>query len=77
MTGQREGFIGDILDKVKDLITDEEPRKDPKPPQEDPPLTPQCCGVTPPGHPLVDMPVVHELNCPNHPDYVAPEEVAS
>ncbi|MDX8030781.1 hypothetical protein SK803_11195 [Lentzea sp. BCCO 10_0856] len=83
MTSQREGFLGDILDKVKDLITDDEPKKDPKPPQEDPPLTPQCCGQ-PPGHPLVgeprllsEGPVEHDLDCPNHPDNVVKEEVAS
>ena len=75
MTGQREGFIGDILDKVKDLITDDEPQKDPK--REDPPLTPQCCGPLPPGHPLVDLPVEHDPNCPNHPDNLATDEKAS
>ena len=46
MSAQREGFLGDILDKVKDLVTDDD-RKDDKP--EDPPLTPQCCGPQPPG----------------------------
>lgn len=76
MTGQREGFIGDILDKVKDLITDDD-QKDPKSPQEDPPLTPQCCGPQPPGHPLLSVPVEHDLTCPNHPDNLAKEEVAS
>ncbi len=75
MSAQREGFLGDILDKVKDLVTDDD-RKDDKP--EDPPLTPQCCGPWPPGHPVVGMPVDHDPNCPNHPDNaVKEEEVAS
>jgi hypothetical protein len=84
MSGQHEGLIGNILDKVKDLLTDDDDdRKDKQPPQEDPPLTPQCCGM-PPGHPLVgepralsDEPVVHDLNCPNHPDNLAKEEVVA
>jgi hypothetical protein len=76
MTGQREGLVGDILDKVKDMLTHEGHHKDEKP-VEDPPLTPQCCGVTPPGQPVVGMPVVHDLDCPNHPDNLAKEEVAS
>jgi hypothetical protein len=77
MTTQREGFLGDILDKVKDLITDDEPRAPKTPPQEDPPLTPQCCGPQPPGHPLLAAPVEHDAACPNHPDNLAKEEVAS
>ncbi|NGY57811.1 hypothetical protein G7043_02570 [Lentzea sp. NEAU-D13] len=76
MTGQREGFIGDILDKVKDLVTDDEPR-DPKPKEDDPILVPQCCGPMPPGHPLVGLPVEHDANCPNHPDNLADDEKAS
>jgi hypothetical protein len=81
MSGQREGFLGDILDKVKDLITDDEPQKDPKR-EEDPPLTPQCCGK-PPIQPVVGGQLIsegelqHELNCPNHPDNLAKQEVAS
>ncbi|GAA3686919.1 hypothetical protein C8D87_111292 [Lentzea atacamensis] len=83
MTTQREGFLGDILDKVKDLITDDETQDPKTPPQEDPPLTPQCCGM-PPGHPLVgeprlvsEGPVEHDKDCPNHPDNLTTEEVAS
>ncbi|ANZ38238.1 hypothetical protein BBK82_21375 [Lentzea guizhouensis] len=82
MTTQREGFLGDIVDKVKDLLDSPEPKKTPEP--EDPPLTPQCCGPNPPGWPIMgghkvvtEGPVEHELNCPNHPDNVAKEEVAS
>ncbi|SDG36938.1 hypothetical protein SAMN05216553_107382 [Lentzea fradiae] len=67
MTTQREGFLGDILDKVKDLITDNEPKQDPK--REDPPLTPQCCGGTP-IPPVVgngEGPVfLHESTCKNY-----------
>jgi hypothetical protein len=84
MSGQREGFISDILHKVEDLIGHEEPKEPKTPPQEDPPLTPQCCGQ-PPGHPLVGEPrllsegvVEHDPDCPNHPDNLAKEqEVAS
>lgn len=82
MTGQREGLFGDILDKVKDLITDDD-QKDPKTPKEDPPLTPQCCGPLPPGHPLVgdpqlltEGPTEHDKDCPNHPDNLAKDVVA-
>ncbi|MFD5827162.1 hypothetical protein [Lentzea sp. NPDC060358] len=69
MTVQREGFLGDILDKVKDLITDDEPRNPKTPPKEDPPLTPQCCGGTP-IPPLVgngEGPTfLHEKTCKNY-----------
>jgi hypothetical protein len=59
MTGQREGLIGDIFNKVKDLVTDDNPNPTPPPPppapaptpvpqpQPGPPVTPQCCGQTP------------------------------
>jgi hypothetical protein len=79
MSGQREGLIGDIFNKVKDLITDEDPKA---PPQEDPPLETQCCG-RPPGVPVVGTHLIsegefeHAPDCPNHPDNVAKEEVAS
>lgn len=74
MSGQHEGLVGNILDKVKDLLTDDdEDRKDPKR-EQDPPLTPQCCGM-PPGQTLVAW--EHKADCPNHPDNVAKEEVAS
>ncbi|NGY59086.1 hypothetical protein G7043_09120 [Lentzea sp. NEAU-D13] len=46
--GTREGFLGDILDKVKDLITDDEAKPLDR---EDPPVTPQCCG-SPTSHPM-------------------------
>ncbi len=69
MTVQREGFLGDILDKVKDLVTDEEPRDPKTPPQEDPPLTPQCCGGTP-IPPLMGSgegpTILHEPTCKNY-----------
>ena len=80
MTGQREGLVGDIFNKVKDLLTDDEP-KDPKK-QEDPPLETQCCGK-PPVQPVVGGQLItegefqHELDCPNHPDNLAKQEVAS
>ena len=77
MSGQREGFISDILHKVEDLVTGGDHGEPKTPPQEDPPMTPQCCGPQPPGHPLVEMPVVHDPDCPNHPDNLAKEEVAS
>lgn len=73
MTGQREGLVGDIFNKVKDLLTDDEP-KDPKK-QEDPPLETQCCGK-PPGQPLLGE-FEHDADCPNHPDNLAKREVAS
>ncbi|SFR12624.1 hypothetical protein SAMN04488564_103845 [Lentzea waywayandensis] len=76
MSGQHEGLFTNIVDKFKDML-DGDDRKDKTPEPEDPPLTPQCCGVTPPGHPVVAMPVEHELDCPNHPGNVAKEEVAS
>jgi hypothetical protein len=75
MTTQREGFLGDILDKVKDLVTDDE-RKEERP-KEEPPLVPMCCGPQPPGHPVADLPVEHDPNCPNHPDRQAENEKAS
>ena len=71
MTGQREGFLGDILDKVKDLVTDENPKT---PPQEDPPMETQCCG-RPPGQPLLGT-FEHRTECPNHPDNLPKQEVA-
>lgn len=74
MTTQREGFIGDILDKVKDLVTDEEPQKDPKR-EEDPPLETQCCGK-PPVQPVIGS-FEHDPGCRNHPDNLAKQEVAS
>jgi hypothetical protein len=65
MSAQREGFLGDILDKVKGLIADDE-HKD-KTPKEDPPLTPQCCGGTP-IPPIVGNgegpTILHEPTCP-------------
>jgi hypothetical protein len=74
MTGQREGLVGDIFNKVKDLLTDDEP-KDPKtPPQEDPPLETQCCGQ-PPGQTLIAW--EHKADCPNHPDNLTPAEKVS
>ncbi|SER52764.1 hypothetical protein SAMN05216188_112123 [Lentzea xinjiangensis] len=67
MTVQREGFLGDILDKVKDLVTDDD-RKDEKR-EEDPPLTPACCGGTP-IPPLVGggegPTMLHEVTCKNY-----------
>lgn len=80
MSGQREGFLGDILDKVKDLITDDE-RKD-QTPKDDPPLETQCCGKPPiqpvhGGQLISEGEVEHDLGCPNHPDNVAKQEVAS
>ena len=83
MSGQQEGLIGNIFDKVKDLLDGDDDRKDKTPPPEDPPLTPQCCGQ-PPGHPLIGQPhmvtegpIEHDADCPNHPDNVVKEEVAS
>ncbi|MGW4208613.1 hypothetical protein ACWEIJ_11560 [Lentzea sp. NPDC004789] len=84
MSGQREGFISDILHKVEDLVTGGDHTEPKTPPQEDPPMTPQCCGPLPPGHPLVGEPrlvtegaVEHDPDCPNHPDNLAKAEVAS
>jgi hypothetical protein len=81
MTTQREGFLGDIVDKVKDLLDGPDPKKTPEP--EDPPLVPQCCGQ-PPGHPLVGEPRLlldgaaeHDRDCPNHPDNLAKDEVVA
>jgi hypothetical protein len=73
MSGQREGLVGDIFNKVKDLLTDDEP-KDPKR-EEDPPLETQCCGK-PPVQPVVGS-FEHDPGCPNHPDNLAKQEVAS
>ncbi|MCP2247019.1 hypothetical protein [Lentzea aerocolonigenes] len=87
MTGQREGLIGDIFKKVKDLVTDDDntnptpppPAPEPTPaPQPGPPVTPQCCGHTPKfagtAEELTsDEPIVHDANCPNHPDNLAKE----
>lgn len=82
MSAQREGLFGDIVDKFKDFVTDDERKVEQ--PKEDPPLTPQCCGPVPPGWPVVGDPkllaegsVEHDANCPNHPDNLASEEVAS
>lgn len=72
MSGQREGFLGDILDKVKDLVTDDE-RKE-QTPKDDPPLETQCCG-RPPGQPLLGD-FEHEADCPNHPDNLPKQEVS-
>jgi len=81
MSAQREGLFSDIVDKFKDLIDNEDENKDAdKSRKQDPPLTPQCCGPTPPGWPIVGDPnasVEHDANCPNHPDNVATAEVAS
>jgi hypothetical protein len=75
MSGQHEGLIGNILDKVKDLLTDDDDnRKDPKHQPEDPPLTPQCCGL-PPGQTLVAF--EHKADCPNHPDNLTAAEKVS
>ena len=79
MSGQREGFLGDILDKVKDLVTDDD-RKEQNPPKDDPPL--ECCGQPPiqpvhGGHLIIEDEVEHDPGCPNHPDNVAKQEVAS
>jgi hypothetical protein len=88
MTGQREGFLGDILDKVKDIITPDDNTNPPPPPpapaptpvpQPQPPVTPQCCGPNPKfvdtGADLIaEGPKVHDADCPNHPDNL-PEEV--
>ncbi|MFS8103204.1 hypothetical protein LFM09_39355 [Lentzea alba] len=80
MTGQREGFLDDILDKVKDIITDDNPNPTPPPPpaptpvpQPKPPVTPKCCGQTPKFAPTaedltVEESKVHDADCPNHPD---------
>lgn len=71
MTTQREGFLGDIVEKVKDLLTDDDVRKDEKP--VDPPLTPQCCGghPVPPVYDSGDVLFMHESTCKN---YKAPAE---
>ncbi|MEU0886142.1 hypothetical protein ABZ345_46845 [Lentzea sp. NPDC005914] len=91
MTAQREGFLGDILDKVKDIITDDDSNPTPTPPppapeptpvpHPQPPVTPQCCGPTPKfanlGEDLTDDgPKLHDADCPNHPDNLAKEVVA-
>ncbi|MGZ3142851.1 hypothetical protein ACVDFE_12800 [Lentzea chajnantorensis] len=83
MTTQREGFLGDIVDKVKDLLDGSDEHKNPTK-VEDPPMVPQCCGPPPPGWPIMgghklvtEGPVEHEANCPNHPDNAPKEEVAS
>lgn len=74
----REGFFDDIVDKFKDLINNEDDdNRDAEKSRQDPPLTPQCCGPPPPTWPVAGMPVEHDPNCPNHPDYVAKEGVAS
>jgi hypothetical protein len=93
MTGQREGFLGDILDKVKDVFTDDDnsnptpppppaPAPAPEPSHPGPPVTPQCCGPNPkflkaPEASVTDSPVVHDADCPNHPDNLAKEEVVA
>lgn len=83
MSGQREGLLTNIVDKFKDMLDGGDDRKDKTPEPEDPPLTPQCCGM-PPGHPLVGDPklltegsVEHDSECPNHPDNVAKAEPVS
>lgn len=72
MSGQQEGLIGNIFDKVKDLLDgDDDNRADKTPPQEDPPLETQCCG-RPPGQTLVAW--EHKTDCPSHPDNVVATE---
>ncbi|MGI5505209.1 hypothetical protein [Lentzea sp. CA-135723] len=77
--------MSNIVDKFKDILDgdNDDDRKDKTPQPEDPPLTPQCCGM-PPGHPLIgdpklltEGPVEHDKDCPNHPDNVSKQEVLS
>ena len=80
MSAQREGLFSDIIDKVKDIITDDDDRKDEQPKQ-DPVITPKCCGHIPKFAPTAedvtsDEPVVHDADCPNHPDNLPKEVVA-
>ena len=87
MTGQREGLLGDIFDKVKDIITPDDDNKPQPPPQPDRPsekppvIEPKCCGQNPKfvdtGEDLTDDGTkVHDAGCPNHPDNKAAEVVA-
>lgn len=81
MSAQREGFFGDILDKVKDIITDDDRPEDDKPVEQPPVVTPKCCGQIPKFAPTAedltsDEPVVHDADCPNHPDNQSEEVVA-
>ena len=83
MSGQHEGLLSNIVDKFKDMLDGDDDRKEKAPEPEDPPLTPQCCGM-PPGHPLIgdpklltEGPVEHDKDCPNHPDNASKQEVLS
>jgi hypothetical protein len=81
MSAQREGFLGDILDKVKDIITPDDDKKDDKPVQDPPVITPKCCGQIPKFAPTAEEvdssgDVEHDADCPNHPDNLNKEVVA-
>jgi hypothetical protein len=81
MSAQREGFFGDILDKVKDIITDDDRPKEDKPVEQPPVITPKCCGHNPKFVPTAedlttDGPIHHDADCPNHPDNLAKDVVA-
>lgn len=81
MSAQREGFFGDILDKVKDIITDDDRPKEDKPVEQPPVITPKCCGHAPKFVPTAEDvdsggDVEHDADCPNHPDNLAKEVVA-
>lgn len=81
MSAQREGFFGDILDKVKDIITDDDRKQDDKPAENPPVVKPKCCGPVPKFAPTAeelaaDESVEHDADCPNHPDNRSDEVVA-
>ncbi|MFI6096747.1 hypothetical protein ACIA8G_14395 [Lentzea sp. NPDC051213] len=76
MSAQREGFLDDILEKVKDIIT---PDDDNKP--DGPVVEPKCCGPTPKFAPTAEdltaeESKVHDADCPNHPDNLPKDVVA-